>query len=61
MMPVIFLDFDGVLNNRHYRHGGLGVFLVSDGTLDEFDETTGRKRAGTVVGLSGDYDVMVVF
>lgn len=35
MMPVIFLDFDGVLNNRHYRHGGPGVFLVSDRTLDE--------------------------
>lgn len=34
MMPVIFLDFDGVLNNRHYRHSGLGVFLVSDRTLD---------------------------
>lgn len=33
--PVIFLDFDGVLNSRHYRHSGLGVFLVSDRTLDE--------------------------
>lgn len=33
MTPVIFLDFDGVLNNRHYRHGGPGVFLVSDGNL----------------------------
>lgn len=35
--------------------------LRIDQRIELLDETTGRRRAGTVVGLSGDYDVMVVF